>query len=329
MNDDFFMSLALKEAWKFQILTLPNPPVGCVIVKNNMIISISAHKKCGLAHGEVNAIQQGYYNLTQDKSILNLESSQSIHNFLYLNHNNIFSDCDLYTTLEPCNHYGKTPPCSLLITKLGFKRVIIGTKDNNKIASGGIEALTKENIQISFAKENESQSLIKGFKKYQKQQLVFFKYASSLNGAITGGYLSCQDSLNDVHTLRDRCDLLIIGGNTVRVDRPTLDARRVNGKSPDVLIYSKSNDFDKTIALFNIKKRKVFISDNLDLMKNYKCIMIEGGENMLKSIHNKVDYFLMYLTSSIYDRENIKLDVNLKFLNYEEKDKDIKVWLSK
>ena len=320
------MSLALKEAWNFQILTLPNPPVGCVIVKNNMIIAISAHKKFGSPHAEVNTIKQAYHNLTQDENILPLESSQDIHSFLYENHNGIFVDCELYTTLEPCNHYGKTPPCSLLISKLGFKRVIIGAKDTNKVASGGIDSLAKENIEISYSKEKESLALIDGFKKYQKNQLVFFKYASTLNGAITGGYLSCDESLDDVHILRDKCDLLIIGGNTVREDRPTLDARRINGKSPDVLIYSKSKNFDKEIPLFKVKKREVFISDNLDLMGNYKCIMIEGGGNMLESIKDKVDYLLIYATPEISDRENLKSNIKLDFLNYQEKGKDIKIW---
>jgi diaminohydroxyphosphoribosylaminopyrimidine deaminase/5-amino-6-(5-phosphoribosylamino)uracil reductase len=320
------MSLALKEAWKFQILTLPNPPVGCVITKNNMILSISAHKKYGSPHAEVNAIKQAYYNITQNKNILSLENSQDIHNFLYTNHNNIFKECFLYTTLEPCNHYGKTPPCSLLIKKLGFKKVIIGVKDTNNIASGGIDLLNKENIKISYAKKEESLNLIYGFQKYLKSQLIFFKYASTINGVIKGGYLSCDKSLDDVHILRDKCDLLVIGGNTVRTDKPTLDARRVNGKSPDILIYSNSKDFDKNIPLFKIKNRKVFISNNLDLMKNYKCIMIEGGENMLKSIKNKIDYFLLYLTPKISNRENIQSDFNLRFLNYEEKGKDIKIW---
>ncbi len=323
------MSLAIKQAWKFQILTLPNPPVGCVITQNNMIISISAHKKSGSPHGEVGAIKQAYYNLTQDKNILPLETSQDIHNFLYENHNNIFSNCELYTTLEPCNHYGKTPPCSLLISKLNFKRVIIGAKDDNKIASGGINSLIKENIKISYAKEKESLALIDGFKKYQKNQLVFFKYASTINGVITGGYLSCDDSLDDVHKLRDKCDLLVIGGNTVRKDRPTLDSRRVNGKNPDILIYSNSKNFDKEIPLFKIKKRKVFISNDLNIMKNYKCVMIEGGGNMLENIKEKVDYFLIYLTPQISDKDNIKPNINLEFLNYEEKGKDIKVWASK
>ena len=76
--------------------------------------------------------------------------------------------------------------------------------------------------------------------------------------------------------MRDKCDLLVIGGESVRVDRPTLDARLIDGKAPDILIYSRSSDFDKSIPLFSVKGRKVMVSDSLDEIKNYKNIMIEG-----------------------------------------------------
>ena len=103
--------------------TKTNPMVGCVIVHNDEIIGEGYHESYGGPHAEVNAIKQAYFNLTNDKSILTIEDSKDIHEYLYKNHNNIFSDKNIYVTLEPCNHFGKTPPCSKLIKELDFKKV--------------------------------------------------------------------------------------------------------------------------------------------------------------------------------------------------------------
>jgi len=320
------MSLAIAKAWEYQVLTFPNPPVGCVIAKDDMIISIEAHKKSGEAHSEVNAIKMAYYRLSHNADILSISDPKEIHNFLYKYHNNLFNKCTLYTTLEPCNHYGKTPPCSLLIKNLKFAKVVIGSIDESKIASGGIKELQEENIKIEFSNKKQCDDLLQGFIDYQANNFVFFKYASSLNGVISGGYLSCSESLVDVHRLRNNCDLLVIGGNTVRVDRPTLDARLVNGKAPDILIYSKMKNFDKSIPLFSIQNRNVFIRDDLELINKYKCIMIEGGENMLRSVKNKVNHFLIYMIPALKSSNNIKLDLELEFLNYTKSGNDIKAW---
>ena len=106
-----YLQLAIDEAWKYQFLTYPNPAVGAVLIVKNKVF-ISAHKKAGLPHAEVNVIYEAYKHFFKAPD---LTTSNDIHNFLYQNHNNFFNDAILYVTLEPCNHYGKTPPCSLLI----------------------------------------------------------------------------------------------------------------------------------------------------------------------------------------------------------------------
>ena len=288
--DEFFMDLAINEAWKYQGLTYPNPAVGSVVVKNGAILSISAHKKAGSFHAELQAIKEAYKTISNDKNVDNITDPQNLHSYLIENAKDLFNDSTIYITLEPCSHYGKTPPCSLLIKELRFKRVVFGIKDPNRLAAGGAEILRKSGIEVvEGVKKAECEELIEPFRKWSKKSFIFFKLAQTFNGAITTGTISCEESRKFVHMLRDKIDLLIIGGNSVRVDRPILDSRLVGGKAPDVLIYSKRDDFDKRIPLFSVKNRKVFIKDNFDIVKNYRFVMIEGGENMIndKTISHK------------------------------------------
>ena len=92
---------------------------------------------------------------------------------------------------------------------------------------------------------------------------------------------------------------MIIGGNTVRVDRPTLDSRLADKKAPDVLIFSNQKEFDKTIPLFKVKNRKVFISNNLELIKNYKLIMIEGVGELYKEFDTIFNWHLSLISGKI------------------------------
>jgi len=118
-----------------------------------------------------------------------------------------------------------------------------------------------------------------------------------------------------VHKVRDKIDLLVIGGNTVRIDRPTLDARRVNGKAPDVLIYSKKKEFDKSISLFNVDGRNIFIEDNLERLNCYKFIMIEGGEKLYNELKNMVDWKIFIVTPKIFNKINYKSEDSFEILH--------------
>ncbi len=309
------MGLAVKKAWVVQGLTYPNPPVGAVITdKKNHPISYGVHKKAGMPHAEVEAIKKAYATITQDKEILKLKKSDDIHQFLYLNHNNIFVDKNIYVTLEPCNHYGKTPPCSHLIKELGFKKVFIGALDTNKKASGGKKFLKKHGLHVELLNMSTCRALLKPFTLWQKDRFVFFKLAMSNNGVINSGIITSKSSRELVHRLRDRCDLLIIGGNTVRVDRPTLDARLCEGKAPDILIYSKQKNFDKTIPLFSVKNREVFISNDFEKVKKYKFVMVEGGEGMLEATKELVSHYLIFHSPHFKKGDNPKFELDLKEL---------------
>lgn len=315
-----YLELAVNEAWKYQFLTYPNPAVGCVVVKNGEILSVEAHKKAGESHAEVLAVKSAYLKLCPDSKLNNLTSSQDIHQFLYENHNNIFNDCEIYVTLEPCNHYGKTPACANLLSKIKPKKVIIGYKDPNKKASGGAKTLQESNIKVEILNDKRCFNLIEPFIKWNENRFIFFKLAMSLNGVISGGYISDKQSLQWVHNVRDKIDLLIIGGNSVRIDRPTLDARFCNGKAPDILIYSKQKEFDKSIPLFSVPNRKVFIADSLELVKNYKFIMVEGGEKLYNKLLNFVDWKLFVVSNKFLNRENFKIEENLDIIYQESKE---------
>jgi len=326
------MNLALSEAWKYQGLTYPNPAVGCTIVgQNSELLSVEAHKKAGEPHAEVQALKSAYFKLTNDSNILNLTLSSDIHTFLLKNHNNCFKNILLFTTLEPCSHIGKTPSCASLICALGIKKVFVGFNDINDEASGGNEILQKSGIDLETeVLKKQCEDLILPFNRWNKKRFVFFKWAQRLNATTDAGEISSKESRTNVHAMRDVCDLLVIGGNTVRVDRPTLDARLVNGKAPDVLIISREKEFDKTIPLFNVKDRDVYIEDNFAKLENYKNIMIEGSSKMFELSKAIVDYHLCYLApkmggSSGFEKNIEKFDI----LNIQKETQDIIMWMKR
>jgi len=332
IDNNFFMSLALKEAWRYQGLTFPNPAVGCVIVgAKNEILAIEAHHRAGGPHAEVNALKAAYYKLTNDAYILALTDSADIHTHLQSNHNNIFTDVTLYTTLEPCSHFGQTPSCARLISDLGIKEVYVGSNDTNPKAKAGSMILNMNDCLVySELLKKECDALVAPFNSWQKEQFIFFKWAQRLNGTTDNGTVSSAKSRKNVHAMRDVCDLLVIGGNTVRVDRPTLDARLVGGKAPDVLIFSKAKEFDESIPLFNVAGRKVFISDNLDRCKEYKNIMIEGSSKMYELTRDIVDYYLAYIAPHFGGVNNFEnLEDKFKILNIEKEDEDIIMWMKR
>lgn len=325
INDNFFMKLAIDEAWKYQFLTYPNPAVGCVIVKNGELLAIEAHKEAGKPHAEINALKSAFIKKHPNDLLKTKNTSAEIHEYLLKNHNKFFEDCEIYVTLEPCNHIGKTPSCAILLRELKPKRVIISHKDANKIASGGSNTLKDSNIDITYnCMEKEGYDLLYPFLKWLKGSFVFYKMAQTLNGTIDGGRISSNQAQAYVHTLRDKIDLLMIGGNSVRIDKPTLDARYIAGRAPDIFIYSKNKIFDNKIPLFSIPNRDVFISDDLFKLLDYKFIMIEGGYNLLEKLKERIDLIVLIISPKIRDGLNanlIDLDFEIIHENYIGKDK--------
>lgn len=295
-----FMQLAIDKAWRYQLLTYPNPAVGATVTKNGKVLFVDAHKEAGKPHAEVLALKGAYLSQFPDSELKELEESKDIHNFLYDNHKDFFKECEIYVTLEPCNHMGKTPACAILLEQIGIKKVYIGTLDPNNKAKGGLERLKKAGIEVETGiLEDKTAALLYPFMKWHKENFTFFKLAIREDGSAEGGYITTKDSLKLVHKIRTKLDLMVIGGETVRVDRPTLDARFAEeNKAPDILIYSnqKKENFDDQIPLFQVKNRRVDISNKLDILKDKNFVMVEGGINLLKTLKEKVDFFMIFIS---------------------------------
>lgn len=295
------MNLALLAAWDYQLLTFPNPSVGAVCIgSHGEILSVGAHKKSGGPHAEVYALRDAYTLLSGDLTLVDCDDSFLIHTYLRDNHSGFFKSVSMAVTLEPCAHHGKTPSCAILIRDLGIKKISIACKDLNLSASGGSIVLEQAGIECLMGIcENEGANLLEPFVKWQTKPFVFFKWAQRLDGSIDSGLISSTTSREHVHRLRDKCDLIVIGGNTVRTDRPTLDARMVNGKAPDVLIYSREAHFDLSIPLFNVTNRRVFIESRLERIAEYSLVMIEGGATMMEATRDICDWYLCYIAPKV------------------------------
>lgn len=291
------MTRALEAAWEHQLLTFPNPAVGAACIgSHGEILSVGAHKRAGGPHAEVYALRDAYALLSGDTALAGCDDSAFIHDYLRTHHAGLFRGVSMAVTLEPCAHSGKTPSCALLMRDLGIKELFVGCKDPNPAAAGGGALLRESGVTCTFGVlEEEAAALLAPFRFWQNNPFLFFKWAQRLDGTIDNGTISSEASRRHVHALRDRCDLLVIGGNTVRSDRPTLDARLVDGKAPDVLIYSRRDDFDRSIPLFGVPGRKVLIRDNLSVIDEYRLVMVEGGSGMLETIRNRCDWYLGYI----------------------------------
>ena len=212
--DELYMRLALDLAKKGKGWTAPNPLVGAVIVKDGRIIGQGYHEKYGQAHAEVNAIASAKEDVT---------------------------GATLYVTLEPCSHFGKTPPCSDLVIDKKIKRVVVATLDPNPLVAGkGIERLRNNGIEVvTGLLEEESQQLNEVFIKYivTKEPFVVMKNAMSLDGKIatvTGEsqWISGETARKQVHVLRHELSGIMVGIETVIKDDPQLTARIPNSNNP-------------------------------------------------------------------------------------------------
>ena len=328
MVKEFYQNLAINEAWKYQGLTFPNPAVGCVVLgSNSEILTVCAHKKAGSTHAELEAIKTALKEL--NPSLIFPEEPNELYKFIIENHNNLLKNSTFFVTLEPCSHEGKTPSCAKLLAILKVKKVYIGCLDNNKCASGGIEILKNANIEVEVGVcENECKELLEPFLLWSKDKFVFFKLALRLDGSYDNGEITSLKSRTFMHDLRDKSELLIIGGESVRADKPTLDSRLANGKPPDILILSKTKNFDKNIALFNVKNRHVFIQNSKNFPKKYKNIMIEGGSNFLNFLKDEINWLLIFHNSSFSIKGNlyIKTNLNLKLLHINKIENEYISW---
>ena len=325
---EIYMTQALKKAWEYQLRTYPNPAVGALILCNNEIIALEAHQKAGTSHAEVLAFISAYETLSGEEIGFDRFNAHKAHEFLYSLPKSFFSECIIYVTLEPCSHEGKTPSCASLLAALKPKKVVVATLDPIEGHDGGLKRLEEQGIEVKVGVcEKEALELLEPFLIWQERAFVLFKIAQTSNGKIGGGYLTSKESLTHVHQLRSVCTKMIIGGNTVRVDRPTLDCRFTGNEAPDIVIYSKEDNFDRDIPLFSVEHRKVEIRDNLKDFDRPSFILIEGGEGMINALKEKIDWLLQYQTPKLSSHpSNYSIDLNLEFLFQDKKGIDLLLW---
>ena len=237
------MSLALSEAEKGLGRVSPNPMVGAVLIKNGKIIGKAFHKRFGGLHAEAELIGS-----LPDK---------------------IIKDATLVVNPEPCSHYGKTPPCSLLIADKGIKKVVVSAKDPNPLVSGrGIRCLKDRGIRVvkGICRE-EAIELNRGFffAQTEGRPFITIKYAQTIDGRIAFPgkrkyRISNFQSRIYTHTLRKYHDAILVGIETVLTDDPLLNVRHVDGVSPlKVVLDSRLRIPPESRLIRNEKKGKVVI----------------------------------------------------------------------
>lgn len=293
----------------------PNPVVGCVIVNNNIIIGEGWHQAFGKEHAEVNAI-----NCISDKNLLKFST--------------------LYVNLEPCAHFGKTPPCTDLIIENKIPHVVIGCKDSFAEVNGrGIEKLKAAGIKVETGiLEKESRELNKRFFIYQekKRPYIILKWAQTADGFIasenhneTTRWISNEQSRMLVHKWRGEETAIMVGANTVSRDNPGLNVRYFAGKNPLRIIIDKNldspsnskvyTDGGATVVLNTIKtetyQNVLFkkIDLNLDAVQNIlsalyamqvQSVLVEGGRMLLQS----------FIENKLWDEARVFVSDKVKFI---------------
>ncbi len=267
MNDIFYMRRALELAVRGWGRTRPNPLVGAVIVKDGRIIGEGWHQELGGPHAEINAIRN---------------AKESV------------AGSTIYVNLEPCSHYGRTPPCAEALIEGGFKRVVIAMEDPNPLVAGrGIRMLRSQGIEVDVGLEMlEALKLNDVFIKHITQQMPFvhLKYAMTLDGKTatrTGDskWISSEASREYVHRLRSRYAGILVGVNTVIKDDPELTARPqgIEGRNPvRVILDSRGRlpEHAKVLEVGHDRKTIVAVTEQADAEK-LKLLSGRGVEIIL------------------------------------------------
>jgi len=322
-DDKIFMRLTLKLAKKGLGLTSPNPIVGAVVVKGNRVIGTGFHKKAGLAHAEVAALNEAKADA---------------------------KGATLYVNLEPCNHFGRTPPCTKAIINSGIKKVVVAMQDPSPITKGkGFRSLKKAGIAVTIGiLESEAKRLNEVFIKYvtKKTPFVIAKVAQSLDGKIAtrakdSKWISNEKSRRYVHELRGQVDAVMVGLGTVISDNPLLTGRLIQkgreGKHPVKVIVDSSlktpiksriftkdspakvimatterapkpkiNKFQKIGCEVLVLKEKKGMVDLKQLLRKLRekeiaSVLVEGGGELIGNLADErlIDKFLIFIAPKI------------------------------
>lgn len=286
------MNRCLEIAYNAFGQTTPNPMVGCVLVFENKIIGEGYHQKAGEAHAEINAI-----NSVENKNLIPLST--------------------LYVSLEPCSHYGKTPPCCERIVQEGIKKVVVGTIDTSADVNGkGISFLQQNNVEVVAPLLNDACRTLNSrfFTFHEKHRpYIILKWAQSADGFIAPENAQQQYAISNTfsktlsHKWRTEEQAILVGTKTAIVDNPQLNARLWKGKDPIRIVIDKNLDvptshhlLDGSVKTILINQKKETIENNIDYVKlnfqenpatqilkvlyqfKIQSVIIEGGTQTLQ-----------------------------------------------
>lgn len=269
--NEFYIRRCLELAQKAFGKTYPNPMVGSVIVHNGEIIGEGYHHKSGQPHAEINAI-----NSIKDTNLL--------------------KESTIYVSLEPCSHFGKTPPCALKLKELNFKKVVISTLDNHEKVNGkGVQILEDAKIEIvSGILEKESQELNKRFFIFhqKKRPYIILKWAESDDNFLDQNFrpTAISNSLAKqwTHQLRANEHAILIGKNTALNDNPSLTTREIFGKNPTRILIDLKLEVPQYFNIYNNEAPTIIFNEIKNgKEKHIKFIKIERN-NLLQNLMNKL-----------------------------------------
>ncbi len=242
MDDERWMRKALRLAERGRGRTSPNPMVGAILVKKGKVVGEGYHAKAGEAHAEIVALQRAKKDAR---------------------------GATLYINLEPCTHYGKTPPCAPRVIEADVKRVVIGMEDPNPLVRGkGIKTLKKAGLDVRLGiLEKECRRLNEAFCKYvlRKEPFVILKVAATLDGKIASRdgdskWISGEASRRFVHKLRDQVDGVLVGIGTVLRDNPLLTTRIKGGRDPYRIVLDSRLKIPEEANVFRDFPQKVVVA---------------------------------------------------------------------
>ena len=269
MSDESYMQRCLRLAALGLGKTSPNPMVGAVIVHNGKIIGEGYHHQCGQAHAEINAIN----------SVKNTE---------------LLKESTLYVNLEPCSHFGKTPPCADAIIRYGIPKVIIGSIDyHDKVNGNGVRKLREAGVEVvENVCEADCEELNKRFFTFHQQHrpYIILKWAQTRDGYMdidrsnspASTYWITNPALKVLaHKWRSEEDAILVGYNTMRNDRPQLTTREYPGKDPQRFVMQRGTDVISELPYTPLPEKAEEAIQQLYNLK-IQSVIIEGGKKTLE-----------------------------------------------
>ena len=298
-KDEKYMQYCLELASRGKLWVAPNPMVGAALVDNEGNIAGSGwHQQYGSAHAEVNAFKDFHLRYGADATA---------------------EDLTLYVSLEPCSHFGKTPPCADLIIREGVKHVVVGSLDPNPLVSGnGVRKLKEADVDVHIGVlEEQCRYLNRRFIcLYEKKRpYVILKWAQTADGFIAPRnqserfVISTPQTKRIVHQMRAENMAIMVGTNTALLDNPKLTVTHAEGRNPIRILLDRHNRVPRNYNIFSDEAETIVYSDDTDwhyilsdlAQRGIHSVLVEGGAALLNHI----------IGTDIYDEVHVEINPNI------------------